>query len=56
METRFRMKNGMELRVSASVGVATAPDDGNAVHAVIGVADSRMYAVKTSGRGAVRGA
>jgi diguanylate cyclase (GGDEF)-like protein len=28
METEFRMKNGLELRVSASVGVATAPFDG----------------------------
>ena len=25
MDTRFRMKNGLELSVSASVGVATAP-------------------------------
>jgi diguanylate cyclase (GGDEF)-like protein len=56
METAFRMKNGLELRVSASVGVATAPDDGNTLHAIIGAADTRMYAVKTSGRGAVRGA
>ena len=56
METRFRMKNGMELRVSASVGVATAPADGSTVHLIIGVADTRMYEVKASGRGAVRGA
>jgi diguanylate cyclase (GGDEF)-like protein len=56
METQFQMKNGLKLRVSASVGVATAPDDGTAVHAVIGIADARMYAVKADGRGAVRGA
>jgi diguanylate cyclase (GGDEF)-like protein len=56
MESTFRMKNGLELRVSASVGVASAPADGSTVHAVIGVADTRMYAVKASGRGAVRGA
>jgi diguanylate cyclase (GGDEF)-like protein len=56
METRFRMKNGMVLRVSASVGVATAPADGSTVHLIIGVADTRMYEVKASGRGAVRGA
>lgn len=55
METRFRMKNGLELRVSASVGLATAPGDGRSVHTVIGAADARMYAVKGSGRGQVRG-
>jgi diguanylate cyclase (GGDEF)-like protein len=56
METEFQMKNGQELRVSASVGVATAPTDGDTVHTVIGIADTRMYAVKASGRGAVKGA
>ena len=56
MTTRFRMKNGMELTVSASVGVATSPVDGNAVHAIIGAADERMYGVKADGRGEVRGA
>jgi len=56
MTTCFHMKNGLELRVSASVGVATAPDDGATVHAIVGIADTRMYAVKASGRGAVRGA
>jgi len=55
METQFRMKNGIDLKVSASVGLATAPADGNTVHAVIGAADSRMYAVKSHGRGQVRG-
>lgn len=56
MATRFRMKSGIELGVSASVGVATAPADGDSIHAVIGAADTRMYAVKTDGRGRVRGA
>ncbi len=56
METIFRMKNGLEIRISASVGVSTAPDDGATVHAVIAAADLRMYTVKTSGRGTVRGA
>ncbi len=55
MGTRFRMKNGLELGVSASVGLATAPDDGVTLHTVIGIADSRMYAVKSNGRGKVRG-
>jgi diguanylate cyclase (GGDEF)-like protein len=56
MQTEFQMKNGLKLRVNASVGVATAPNDGSTVHTVIGAADIRMYWVKANGRGAVRGA
>jgi diguanylate cyclase (GGDEF)-like protein len=56
METRFVMKNGLTLSVSASVGVATSPNDGITVHAAIGTADARMYRVKTDCRGQVRGA
>jgi diguanylate cyclase (GGDEF)-like protein len=56
METQFQMKNGLNLRVSASVGLATAPADGATVHTIIGSADMRMYGVKNSGRGQVRGA
>ncbi|HVC47345.1 MAG TPA: sensor domain-containing diguanylate cyclase [Terracidiphilus sp.] len=55
MATRFKMQNGLELTVSASVGLASAPNDGGAIHAVIGVADDRMYSVKTHGRGKVQG-
>jgi diguanylate cyclase (GGDEF)-like protein len=55
MQTQFRMKNGLELTVSASVGLATAPADGSTLHAVIGVADARMYSVKNQVRGQVRG-
>jgi diguanylate cyclase (GGDEF)-like protein len=56
METRFDMKNGLSLHVSASVGVASAPFDGATLHAIIGAADTRMYAVKSNGRGKVKGA
>ncbi len=56
MSTRFKMKTGIELTVSASVGVSSTPDDGITVHSVIGAADTRMYDVKTNGRGHVRGA
>ena len=56
METPFRMKSGLALKVSASVGLATAPEDGATVHSVIGAADSRMYRVKSNGRGHVKGA
>ncbi len=54
--TQFRMDNGAELSVCASVGLATAPADGLSIHAVIGAADSRMYTVKNDGRGRVHGA
>jgi len=53
--TQFEMKNGLKLSVTASVGLATAPDDGTAVHAILGAADARMYAVKGEARGQVRG-
>ncbi|MGA9670029.1 MAG: sensor domain-containing diguanylate cyclase [Terracidiphilus sp.] len=56
IETSFQMKNGLKLRVSASVGLATAPEDGKTIHAIIGTADTRMYRVKSNGRGAVKGA
>lgn len=56
MATCFEMKRGLKLNVSASIGLATAPDDGIALHAVIGAADARMYTVKSNGRGKVRGA
>ena len=55
METEFRMKTGLKLKVSASVGLASAPNDGSAVHEIIGTADARMYKVKSEGRGQVRG-
>jgi diguanylate cyclase (GGDEF)-like protein len=54
--TRFRMKSGIELSVSASVGLATAPADGDSIHSIIGAADARMYTVKTDGRGWVHAA
>jgi diguanylate cyclase (GGDEF)-like protein len=56
MGTQFRMDGGLKLKISASVGLASAPDDGSAVHEIIGTADARMYAVKSDGRGKVRGA
>jgi diguanylate cyclase (GGDEF)-like protein len=55
METEFRTRDGLKLTVSASVGLASAPGDGDQIHAVIGAADARMYAVKSNGRGQVLG-
>jgi diguanylate cyclase (GGDEF)-like protein len=56
IETRFRLKNGLLLSVRASLGLATAPVDGATVHSIIGIADTRMYAVKSNGRASVRSA
>jgi diguanylate cyclase (GGDEF)-like protein len=56
MSTLFQMSNGIELSVHASAGISTAPVDGTTMHEIIAVADARMYQVKASGRGAVRGA
>ena len=56
MKTDFSIRPGLKLKVSASVGLATAPADGATVHEIIGAADARMYAAKTSGRGHVRSA
>jgi diguanylate cyclase (GGDEF)-like protein len=55
LHTQFRLKSGLTLTVSASVGLATAPADGTTIHTVIGAADGRMYMVKSEGRGHVRG-
>jgi diguanylate cyclase (GGDEF)-like protein len=55
-QTSFPILSGLYLKVSASVGVATAPADGDSLYAIIGTADARMYSVKTNGRGQVRGA
>jgi diguanylate cyclase (GGDEF)-like protein len=56
METPFHMKNGLMLKIGASIGLATAPDDGATLHSIIGAADARMYEVKSNGRGQVKGA
>ncbi len=56
MDTRFQIRPGLKLKVSASVGLACAPADGLTIHSIIGIADARMYAAKTNGRGHVRSA
>ena len=49
----FVMASGLQLKVDASTGISTYPGDGRSVHAILGAADKRMYAVKSSGRGRV---
>jgi diguanylate cyclase (GGDEF)-like protein len=52
-QSKFRVKDDLEVNIGASVGVATYPGDGRSVHAILGAADKRMYSVKASGRGRV---
>lgn len=52
-KTVFRMRNGLKISIGSSVGLASCPADGKSVHAILGVADKRMYSVKASGRGRV---
>ena len=47
---RFHTANGLVLGVTASIGLATYPQDGDNLHALIRSADTMMYAAKANGR------
>ena len=49
----FTLGKDLQLSIGASAGIATYPVDGRSVHAILGIADKRMYKVKSSGRGRV---
>jgi len=44
--------NGQEVFVTASIGIATFPADGDDAESLLGAADAAMYRVKQSGRNA----
>lgn len=46
----FLTGEGLTLRVSGSFGLATFPDDGSTIHAIMKAADSMMYLVKNTTR------
>jgi diguanylate cyclase (GGDEF)-like protein len=46
----FLTSDDLALRISGSFGLATFPDDGETVHAMLRAADSMMYEVKKSTR------
>lgn len=48
--TLFEMRDGTELELTASIGIATAPEDGITVNELIATADARMYLAKSKGR------
>jgi diguanylate cyclase (GGDEF)-like protein len=51
---RFMQVHGLELRLTASLGVATFPDHANSATDLIRAADFAMYASKAQGRDDVR--
>jgi diguanylate cyclase (GGDEF)-like protein len=50
-DTRYLLNEGLEVRIMASFGVATYPEDGNTIQEIISEADQMMYLVKNSKRG-----
>lgn len=51
--TRFLPDSGLDLQILASFGVASFPEDGLDIHAVIRAADTAMYHVKNTTRNGV---
>jgi diguanylate cyclase (GGDEF)-like protein len=49
-ETDFLTGEGLTLRLTASAGLATFPQDGTTMHDLIRSADTMMYAAKAEGR------
>ncbi|HEV2646509.1 MAG TPA: sensor domain-containing diguanylate cyclase [Acidobacteriaceae bacterium] len=47
-EARFLSGAGLSLSLAGSFGLATYPEDGNSVQAIIRSADTQMYAAKTT--------
>ncbi len=52
--TVYLTSRGLEVKLKASFGVATFPDDADDQTALIGLADRAMFRVKASGKNAVR--
>ena len=50
-ETPYLMSEGLQLRLMASFGIASYPEDGSSIQEMIGAADEMMYLVKNSSRG-----
>jgi diguanylate cyclase (GGDEF)-like protein len=49
-ETAFLTGEGLSLEITGSFGLATFPEDGDSVHAILRAADSMMYEVKGTTR------
>ena len=44
---------GLDVRISASIGVASWPENGRTAEELLAAADAAMYAVKNSGKNGV---
>jgi diguanylate cyclase (GGDEF)-like protein/PAS domain S-box-containing protein len=51
--TRYLLDQDVEIRLSASLGVATYPQDADNLHALIAAADHALFEVKAAGKDAV---
>jgi diguanylate cyclase (GGDEF)-like protein len=50
-DTQYLLAEGLEVRIMASFGIASYPEDGSSIQEIIGAADQMMYLVKNSSRG-----
>jgi len=50
VEKNIFLLKGQETRVTVSIGIATAPEDGNEYSAIVEAADTAMYLAKENGR------
>ena len=50
-DTHYLLAEGLEVRMMASFGIASYPEDGSSIQEIIGAADQMMYLVKNSARG-----
>jgi diguanylate cyclase (GGDEF)-like protein len=48
--TKFRVSEGVDINIRASLGVASFPDDARNAHDLIRQADEMMYSVKNTTR------
>jgi diguanylate cyclase (GGDEF)-like protein len=53
---KFLIRDGLNLRLTASVGVATLPDAANSAEELVQAADSAMYQVKDRGKNGIQAA
>ena len=54
MQAPFRLAQGRDIYIGASIGIAVYPEDGKTVTELIQHADVAMYQAKAAGRGAFR--
>jgi len=54
-KTRYLQKSGLNIRVSASFGVSTYPDDADTLSGLLALADQAMFNVKERGKDSVCG-